>query len=180
MLDIVIQDLSAQYAIQTEAALGTALAATANTIEIAGTGSAAFTSANLTAALWTGVANLYSATKGAGQPVLAVAPDQLGNWGATFAPINPQTAQSEGFYAGNYGQGVMGYVSGVPLLVSSGLPAGTIGVLFNTAAVEVYEQRVGQLQVVEPSVLGLQVAYAGYFTPMVVETGGVQKLINAV
>jgi hypothetical protein len=28
-------------------------------------------------------------------------------------------------------------------------------------------------------VLGVQVAYAGFFTPMTVETGGVQRLINA-
>jgi hypothetical protein len=47
--------------------------------------------------------------------------------------------------------------------------------VISTAAVEVYEQRVGTLQVTEPSVLGVQVAYAGYFTPMTVETGGVQR-----
>ena len=48
----------------------------------------------------------------------------------------------------------------------------------STAAVEVYEQRVGALQATEPSVLGVQVAYAGYFTPMTVETGGVQEIVN--
>ena len=179
VFDIVVNDLAAQYAIQTEAALGTVLAASANTIEIAGTGSAAFTQANLTAALWTGAANLYTATKGAGRICLGVAPDQIGNWGSVFNPVNPQNAQSTGFSASGFGQGILGYVSGIPVIVSAGLPAGTIGVLFSTAAVEVYEQRVGQLQVVEPSVLGVQVAYAGYFTPMVVESAGIQKLINA-
>ena len=179
VFDIVVNDLAAQYAIQTEAALGTVLAASANTIEIAGTGSAAFTQANLTAALWTGAANLYTATKGAGRICLGVAPDQIGNWGSVFNPVNPQNAQSTGFSASGFGQGILGYVSGIPVIVSAGLPAGTIGVLFSTAAVECYEQRVGQLQVVEPSVLGVQVAYAGYFTPMVVETAGIQKLINA-
>lgn len=180
VFDIVVNDLAAQYAIQTEAALGTVLAASANTIEIAGTGSAAFTQANLTAALWTGAANLYTATKGAGRICLGVAPDQIGNWGSVFNPVNPQNAQSTGFSASGFGQGILGYVSGIPVIVSAGLPAGTIGVLFSTAAVECYEQRVGQLQVVEPSVLGVQVAYAGYFTPMVVETAGIQKLVNAV
>jgi HK97 family phage major capsid protein len=179
VFDIVVNDLAAQYAIQTEAALGTVLAASANTIEIAGTGSAAFTQANLTAALWTGAANLYTATKGAGRICLGVAPDQIGNWGSVFNPVNPQNAQSTGFSASGFGQGILGYVSGIPVIVSAGLPAGTIGVLFSTAAVECYEQRVGQLQVVEPSVLGVQVAYAGYFTPMVVESAGIQKLINA-
>jgi HK97 family phage major capsid protein len=180
VFDIVVNDLAAQYAIQTEAALGTVLAASANTIEIAGTGSAAFTQANLTAALWTGAANLYTATKGAGRICLGVAPDQIGNWGSVFNPVNPQNAQSTGFSASGFGQGILGYVSGIPVIVSAGLPAGTIGVLFSTAAVECYEQRVGQLQVVEPSVLGVQVAYAGYFTPMVVESAGIQKLVNAV
>ena len=52
------------------------------------------------------------------------------------------------------------------------------GVLFSTAAVEVYEQRVGTLSVVEPSVLGVQVAYAGYFTPMIVESTGIRRIVN--
>lgn len=177
-MDAIVNDLAAQYAIQTEAATGAALVASANTVEVAGTGSAAFTSSNLTAALWTAVGNIYTAVKGQGRVFLAVPPDQLGNWGSAFAPVNPQNAQSEGFYAGNFAQGVMGYVSGIPLIVSSGITAGTVGVVASTAAVEVYEQRVGTLQVTEPSVLGVQVAYAGYFTPMTVETGGVQRLIN--
>jgi HK97 family phage major capsid protein len=179
-MDLIIQDLAAQYAIQTEAALGAALVASTNTIEVAGTGAAAFTASNLTAALWTGAANLYAATKGQGRIALAVAPDQLGNWGQLFAPVNPQNAQSQGFTAGSFNQGIVGNISGIPVIVSAGLTAGTIGVMFSTAGVEAYEQRVGSLQAVEPSVLGVQVAYAGYFTPMVVETSAVQKLINAV
>jgi len=39
--------------------------------------------------------------------------------------------------------------------------------------VKVFEQRVGALQAIEPSVLGVQVAYAGYFTPVLVPAGGV-------
>ena len=73
----------------------------------------------------------------------------------------------------------MGAISGIPVVVSAGLTAGTIGVLFSTAAVECYEQKVGQLQAVEPSVLGVQVAYAGYFTPVTVEANGIVKLLNA-
>jgi len=178
-LDAIINDLAAQYAIQTEAALGASLVASANTIEVAGTGAAAFTSTNLGAALWTAAANIYTATKGQGRVFAAVPPDQLGNWGAAFVPVNPQNAQSTGFNAGDFSQGVVGYVSGIPIIVSSGITAGTVGIVASTAAVEVYEQRVGMLQVAEPSVLGVQVAYAGYFTPMTIETGGVQRLINA-
>jgi hypothetical protein len=42
-LDAIVNDLAAQYAIQTEAAVGASLVASANTIEVAGTGAAAFT-----------------------------------------------------------------------------------------------------------------------------------------
>jgi HK97 family phage major capsid protein len=178
-MDAIVNDLAAQYAIQTEAAVGAALVASSNTIEVAGTGSAAFTQANLTPALWTAAANVYTATRGMGRVFLAVPPDQIGNWGVVFAPVNPQNSQSVGFEASQFGQGILGYISGIPVIVSSGITAGTVGIVASTAAVEVYEQRVGTLQVVEPSVLGVQVAYAGFFTPMTVETGGVQRLINA-
>jgi hypothetical protein len=62
-MDAIVNDLAAQYAIQTEAAVGAALVASSNTIEVAGTGSAAFTQANLTPALWTAAANVYTATR---------------------------------------------------------------------------------------------------------------------
>ena len=45
--------------------------------------------------------------------------------------------------------------------------------VLSTAAAEVYETRVGALQVVEPSVLGVQVAYAGHFTPLVIDATGI-------
>ena len=46
----------------------------------------------------------------------------------------------------------------------------------SSAAVEVYEDRIGSLQVVEPSVLGVQVAYAGYYTWWLNAPGGVVKI----
>jgi HK97 family phage major capsid protein len=178
-MDAIVNDLAAQYAIQTEAAVGAALVASANTVEVGGTAAAAFTQANLAPALWTAAANVWTACKGMGRVFLAVPPDQIGNWGVVFAPVNPQNAQSTGFNASQFGQGILGYISGIPVLVSAGITAGTVGIVASTAAVEVYEQRVGTLQVTEPSVLGVQVAYAGFFTPMTVETGGVQRLVNA-
>jgi hypothetical protein len=85
-----------------------------------------------------------------GRVFLAVPPDQIGNWGVVFAPVNPQNSQSTGFSAGDFGQGILGYISGIPVIVSSGITAGTVGIVASTAAVEVYEQRVGTLQVTEP------------------------------
>lgn len=176
--DAVINDLAAQYSIQTEAATGALLATASQTAEIPGAGAAAFTDANIRAAVWDAAAQVYATVKGQGRLVLALAPDQLKNFGPAFSPVNPQNASSTGFAAGSFGQGAIGTISGVECIMSAGLANGT-AVLYSTAAVEVYEQRIGTLQVTEPSVLGVQVAYAGYFTPMAIDLGGVVKLVNA-
>lgn len=181
MLDAIVNDLAAQYAVQTEAALGAALIAGTNNVELGTAAAGTPTVAEMTAALWTAVGNVYTATKGQGRVILVVQPAKLGAWGSLFAPVNPQNAQSTGFSAADFGQGLIGSVSGVPVYVSAGLstaPATTFGIVMSTASVEVYEQRVGALQATEPSVLGVQVAYAGYFTPMIVEAAGIQEIVN--
>jgi HK97 family phage major capsid protein len=181
MLDVVVNDLASQYAIQTEAVLGALVAAQANNVELApvAVGNAP-SAAELAAGLWAAAANVYTATKGVGRIALVVPPARLGSWGSVFAPVNPQNAQSTGFAAGDFGTGVMGSVSGIPVICSPSYPVVTnhYGAVISSAAVEVYEQRVGALQVTEPSVLGVQVAYAGYFTPMLIETAGVQRIVN--
>lgn len=164
ILDLIISDLAAQYAIETEAATAALLATTAAPA-VTYDGTEADTVA---AAVWEAVASVYAATRGQGRVGIAVAPDVLGAFGPLFQPYSPSNQQGTGFLAGNFGQGVMGAISGVPVLMSSGLGSGE-AFAFSTAAVEVYEQRVGALQAVEPSVLGVQVAYAGYFTPLAVE-----------
>lgn len=172
ILDIIINDLAAQYAIQTEAAAAAALATTTTTaIDYPLNPEPA----EVAAAIWEAVAVVYTATKGQGRLVLAVAPDVLGVFGPLFSPVNPQNAQSTGFTASNFGQGVMGNIAGVQVVMSSGLASGE-AFLFSTAAFEVFEQRVGTLQVTEPSVLGVQVAYAGYFTPLVIEEDAIVPL----
>ncbi|OFB37967.1 hypothetical protein BA059_16865 [Mycolicibacterium sp. (ex Dasyatis americana)] len=180
--DAIVNDLSLQYAIQTEAATGAALLATTNEVELATASGGTPTADDLVAGLWAAVANVYTATKGAGSPVLVVDPSKLSVWGKAFSSYTMnQDGRASGLnITSAFGQGMVGNIQGIPVLVSAGLGgAGTdFGVLLSTAAVEVYEQRIGTLQVTEPSVLGVQVAYAGYFTPMVVESGGIQRLIN--
>jgi HK97 family phage major capsid protein len=181
MLDVVINDLASQYAIQTEAALGVLVNAQANNVELAPVAAGGSPSATeLVAGLWTAMANVYAATKGVGRVALVVPPARLGAWGGAFAPVNPQNSQSQGFEAGNFGSGVVGSISGIPVICSPSYPVTTnhYGAVISSAAVEVYEQRIGALQVTEPSVLGVQVAYAGYFTPMLIETAGVQRIVN--
>jgi hypothetical protein len=72
----------------------------------------------------------------------------------------------------------MGTISGVSLVMSAGLSSGE-AFLFSTAALEVYEQRVGTLQAVEPSVAGVQVAYLGYFTPLMINDDAIVPLVAA-
>ena len=174
VMDIVIADLAGQYALETENAFADALmaAATAETPIPTGTP----TAAAITTAIWTAVGNVYGATKGAGRLFIACSPDMLGTvFGPLYAPVNPQNSQSPGFAAADYGQGAMGSISGIPVIVSAGLNAGSI-LVGSTAAAEAYEDRVGSLQVVEPSVLGVQVAYAGYFASLVIEATGLRKI----
>lgn len=171
-LDLVVNGLAQQYSITTEAAVGDALATTA-TAPI-GYG-ASPTDATVAAAVWEAVGALYSVTKGQGRAIIVVAPDVLGVFGPLFAPVNPQNAQSAGFTAAQFNQGLMGSVGGVPVYMSAGLDAGDAFAL-STAAIEVFEQRVGTLQVVEPSVFGLQVAYAGYFSTLVVNDDAIIPL----
>jgi len=173
VMDIVINDLAAQYALETEnaAADHTAAAATAGPTLPTG----AVTPDQVAGAVWTAAGSVYAAVKGQGRLILACSPDMLGLIGPLFAPINPQNAQSTGFNAGAFGQGAMGAISGITVVCSAGLNTGIILVL-STAAVEVYEDRIGALQVIEPSVLGVQVAYAGYFADLQLEPLGVVKI----
>jgi hypothetical protein len=171
IMDLVVQDLAAQYAIQTELATATELVsnATAGNPQIPASGADA---ADVSAALWAAAGAAYSAMPGAGRLVLLVSPDMLGVIGGLFANVNPTNAISGGFAAGDFASGVMGTVSGITVVMSTQLPPGT-ALVVNTAAAEVYEQRIGALSVTEPSVLGVQVAYAGHFAPVVLTPAGV-------
>jgi HK97 family phage major capsid protein len=171
-LDIVVSDLAAQYSIDTEAATGAAIQAVSTTAIGYG---ASPTAATVASAIWKGVGQVYTAVKGQGRLVLAVAPDTLGTFGPLFAPVNPQNAQSTGFTANSYGQGAVGNISGVSVVMTAGLASGK-AYLLSTAALEVYEQRVGTLQAIEPSVAGVQIAYMGYFTPLTISAAAIIPL----
>jgi HK97 family phage major capsid protein len=174
VMDIIIQDLAAQYAILTEStAVGAFYAAgTAGTVTIPATP----TADNVAAALWGAAGQVYTATKGGGRLVAAVSPDVLGLLGPLFNPVNPQNAQSAGFDASAFGTGAAGSVAGITIVVTNGFGAAKRMMVMSTAAAEVYEDRVGALSVVEPSVLGVQVAYAGYFAYVVIEATGIIKV----
>jgi len=175
-LQLVIDDLAAEYAIQTELAAGAALAAGGTTLTPAVTASS--DAAAVLKAVWKGAGAVYAATKGRGRIVIIAGIDMLGVVGPLFPLYNPMNQQGIGFAAASFGQGAAGQVSGASLIVSAGVPAGYLGVM-STAAMEVYEQRIGTLQVIEPSVLGVQVAYAGYFAEKIITATGIQMLSAA-
>jgi HK97 family phage major capsid protein len=175
IMDIVIQDLAGKYGTVTEAALGAAIKTAAPTTETVPTGAA--TAAQLNAALWEAAGLIYGATAGQGRLAMFVPPDQLGVWAPLFAPINPVDAISPGFSAANFGSGAMGQISGIPVFMTAGLASGS-SIVASSSAVEVYESRQGALQVIEPSVLGTQVAYFGYYTWLVVETAGLAEIVK--
>jgi HK97 family phage major capsid protein len=173
IMDIVVQDLAGQYAIDTETDTGTNLKAgsTAQTPVLTTTS----TAAEVSAAVWKAVGTAYAATPGVSNFLLLVAPNMMGVIGPLFPGVNPTNAQSSGFSAADYASGVMGSIAGVTVVMSYGLAAGTI-LLLNAPAARIYEQRIGVLSVAEPSVLGVQVAYAGYFKSVALVPTAIIKL----
>ena len=115
IMDIIINDMAQQYALVTENdATDTFLAgATAATTNLA---TGANTAAQVAAAFWGAVGQVYSGTKGAGRVIAAMPPQMLSLVGPLFAPVNPENAQSQGFNAVNYGQGPAGAISRCPHL----------------------------------------------------------------
>ena len=97
----------------------------------------------------------------------------LGLLGPLFPPVNPQNAQIARLQRGRLLDRRRGPDQRDPG-VRLGRAGGADDARVSTAAVEVYEDRIGSLSVVEPSVLGVQVAYAGYFASSVIEAAGIK------
>ena len=176
ILDMVINDLAGQYAIETEAAAGADLlaGATASSTDMPATP----TAEEVSATIWAAVAQSYAGTAGQGSVILVAAPDKMALLGPLFRPVNPQNAASTGFNAGSFAGGVMGSISGIPVVMSPPLTADTL-LLVNTSAVRIFESRYGAMQVNEPSVWGVQVGYAGEFETVITQATGVINIQDA-
>jgi HK97 family phage major capsid protein len=175
ILDMVIADLAEQYAIETEDEVGTVLTAAATVGPVI---PATPTGAAVASAIWAAAGQVFAATKGQGRTVVAVSPDQLAVIGPLFPNVNPQNAYSTGFPVGSIGQGDQGTISGLTVIMSAGLDTDTI-LVYSTAAAKAFEYKYGNLQVVEPSVWGVQVGYAGDFDVVVLEPAGVVRVTTA-
>ena len=96
IMDLIISDLAAQYAIETESATANDLLGVA----IAGpTLPAAPTPEEVAGAFWGGAASIYNATYGQGRLIAVTGPDMLALLGPLFPPVNPVNAQSAGLTA---------------------------------------------------------------------------------
>ena len=151
ILDMVINDLAQQYAIETEEEAADVLWAAATAGPVIPTGTP--TPQAVATAIWTAAGSVFAATKGQGTTVVAVSPDMLGLIGPIFPPLNPTNGYGSGFDAGNLAQGGQGTIAGLTVIMSAGLDTGQI-LVYSTAAAKAFEYRYGNLQVVEPSVLG--------------------------
>jgi HK97 family phage major capsid protein len=178
-LNAITTDLADQYSIQTESVTA-GLIHTAATVTNVGN---AVTVATDTAADWiAGIAEAAAEVFTGVQrmpDLIACSPDQ---W-ARLVAITDTTGRpimSAGAPMNSGGQlrltTMSGSILGLPLVVSPGLPTGTIIVMASSFA-EVYEDRRGALRVVEPKLLGWEIAYYGYFAGLVTDAKAFVQVI---
>jgi HK97 family phage major capsid protein len=159
--DILIRDLANVYAVQTETAVAAAFkaASTATAVVVATNDLKGWTLALYTAAM-----HAYQAS--------FMMPDRiwcsLDVWAALGSLVDvarivlPQDTTAEmGAPGTSELASFRGDLLGVPRIVVPTFAAGTCFV-GNSSLYEVYEEIIGLLSVIEPSILGVQVAYGGY------------------
>lgn len=159
-MDVIVNQLAARYSYATERSAVTAMQLSTSNVPLAGGADADAT----IKAIYDAAGKVFTET---GQLPTTLVAGPLG-WARlgsltsstgvpTFPFLNP--GNSQGSMAGP--TSFTGNPVGLTLVVTPGLTDDTFWVL-NPLGLEIYEQIVGQLSVVEPSVLGVQVAYAGY------------------
>jgi HK97 family phage major capsid protein len=170
--DILVRDLADVYAVQTETAVAAAFkTAAAGTAVSVGTAGQPITLAGWATGLYTAAMHSYQASKRMPDRIWCsldvwaalgsmvdtqrvVLPPDMSS-GATEAPIDSYDI------GGSSLASFRGDLFGLPRIVVPYFASGTC-VIGNSALYEVYEDVVGLLSVIEPSILGVQVAYGGY------------------
>jgi HK97 family phage major capsid protein len=178
-LNAISNDLADQYAIQTESVAASLMTA-AGTANVANaiTTVTPLTAAKVTAALASAAAKVYAGSKTFPDMILA-SPDMwamlAGTSDTTGRPLmmagSPQNSQGNLVLTA-----ATGSILGLPIVVSPALPTGSLYVVASKFA-EVYEDRKGALRVVEPKLLGWEIAYYGYFAGLVTENTAVVQVI---
>lgn len=177
IIDMVIADLAGQYAIETEDDCCDDLVAgsTAGTVEIPATP----TLLGISQAIWGAVGQsaglLRTASIPATRPALYASADMMGLLGPFFPGVNPQNQISTGLSLEPLAQpngGFTGSLNGLDLVWSPAFAAGTLLFAFRSG-IRCYEDRYGAMQVNEPSVMGVQVGYAGDYETVILNAGAV-------
>lgn len=171
--DILIRDLADVYAIQVETVVAEAFATAAggNTPEAVD----APTLEGWAEALYKAAARSYGANKKMPDRIWV----SLDMWAALGAlvdiarlvlPHPDNAAADDGAGSSELGS-FRGDVIGLPRIVVPTFPEGT-AIIGNSTVYEVYEEVIGLLSVIEPSILGVTVAYGGYVAYGAVESTG--------
>lgn len=169
----ILDDLTDQYGLTTENAAGDSFAAAVTAaVEVAGTG-AASTLKDWVTAMYAAAALSYA---GAGR-----LPDtvwmSLDMWGTLGPLIESQVAMQK-----NVGDTEVSSFEGsllrLPRYVVPSFPSGTV-IIGAKRWTEVYEERIGLLQAVQPSVMGVQIAYGGYVAYNTLKPAAFAKVVNA-
>jgi len=160
--DILVNDLAAQYAIQTETAVAADFVAKATGVKPPAL-PATPVLADWTKALYTAAMHSYSA----GQRMPTRIWCSLDVWAALGSLVdqarnvsNPAGNLDEAFSSSSLAD-FRGDVLGLPRVVVPLAPAKTC-IVGPSDLYETYEEVIGLLSVIEPSILGVQVAYGGY------------------
>lgn len=176
--DAILTDLQEQYALETENAAADAFAAAVvATVENEAAVGTAGTLQQIATAFYAAAAGAYGGSGRLPNHVWM----SLDMW-ALFGPVLDTAAATLNNGAGMGNDSAVssfeGQVLRLPRTVVPSFPAGTliVGVKERT---EVYEERIGLLQAVQPSVLGVEIAYGGYMASGTLRPGAFRKIINA-
>lgn len=167
--DILIRDLADSYAIDTENEAADAFAAGAAGVN-AVTPVAEGNLEGISAALYAAAGKVYASSK--------KLPDRIWMsvdvWGKVGPIIDLQLASTHSAGDSSFAS-FAGNLFGTSRVVVPSFPADTL-IVGNSTAFEVYEEVIGLLTAVEPSLLGVEVAYGGYIAFGYVAAEGVAPL----
>lgn len=175
--DAVVTDLADQYAVETEnaAADDFATAVTTNVTLGTSTSLAASNVKELATALFAAATAVYGVNKSlAGLKIWAA----LDVW-AAIGPILVDLVAAGGQGFGTGGQSLNfsgGALLGTEQVVVPSFANGTL-IIGPATKTEVYEERIGLLSVVEPKLLGVEVAYGGYMANGTLKPTAFRKII---
>lgn len=168
--DAILNDLTEQYGLQTETAAVAALVAAVTQNTAVATGAQPL-SAYITS-LYASAALAYAGAGGLPDVIWM----SLGMWGLLGPLLEAQVATNLNPGSGGLGEGAFnGNLLQLPRLVVPSM-AGNILILGRKRWTEVYEERIGLLQAVQPSAFGVQVAYGGYVAYNTLKAGAFAKV----